>query len=270
MSTITLAPLNKTVIVGASQEFTATVTGAASGATITYAWTVDGTAQSSVTNKMEYWSSVTGTKVIKVVATIKVTDVDDEVIEATTNFIVENHVDVSVVISTTTPEVTVGDQYTVTTKIDPILPTATFTYKWNTGQTTKDITVTATEAGEVELYCDVEMSLPNINDEFLVSNRLKITVKDEEVPIDPADVNYIHPLDHRDSAYLWLGWWVFREIEKAAAAGIDWKTKYDELNYSKDLETLAYMLETYPNVEVQESRNGYILSKSTIESGYIY
>lgn len=182
MSTITLAPLNKTVTVGDSQEFTATVADAAEGATTTYVWTVDTVAQSSITNKMTYAASTAGTKAIKVVATIKVADTDDEVIEATTTLVVEEAV----------------------------------------------------------------------------------------APIDPEDVNYIHPLEHRDSAYLWLGWWVFREIEKATAEGIDWKIKYDELNYSKDLETLAYMLETYPNVEVQESRNGYILSKNTIESGYIY
>lgn len=89
------------------------------------------------------------------------------------------------------------------------------------------------------------------------------------IPIEDAP-NYIHPLSVRNTAFLWLGWWVINEIQRAKELGLDWKTEFDKLNYSNDLETLAIMFENYETVEVQESRNGYVLDKDAIEAGYFY
>lgn len=85
-----------------------------------------------------------------------------------------------------------------------------------------------------------------------------------------AKLRYIHELETRKSAFLVVGYWVIEEIQRAKALGLDWKTDYDKLRYSDDLYTLAYMLEHYEKVEVQESRNGYLFDKAQVEAGYPY
>lgn len=69
-----LLPANPSIVVGSSQEFTATVTGAPVDATTTYVWTVDGNTQSSVESNMTYAAATSGSKVVKVVATTKLND----------------------------------------------------------------------------------------------------------------------------------------------------------------------------------------------------
>lgn len=84
-------------------------------------------------------------------------------------------------------------------------------------------------------------------------------------------IRYIHPLDHRDAGFIWCGWWVMDEVQRAIKLGLDWKNpKGLDLNYKCDLETLALLLKTYPEAEVQESRHGYIITRLQIETGEIY
>lgn len=92
---------------------------------------------------------------------------------------------------------------------------------------------------------------------------------------DPADgecpIIYVHPLPWRASAYIWCGWWVMDEIEKLTWAGKDWKTvTADDSKYYCHLAVLAKMLTDYPEVDVQESRNGRIIHRSALEAGIIY
>lgn len=92
-----------------------------------------------------------------------------------------------------------------------------------------------------------------------------------QAAIGSDGVRYIHPLDHRQSAFIWCGYWVLDEIQKAAAEGIDWKNPdATDLKYKLDLRTIAKMIQDYPNVEIQESRHGRIVHKSAIEAGVIY
>jgi hypothetical protein len=92
-----------------------------------------------------------------------------------------------------------------------------------------------------------------------------------EIPESDDCIRYIHPLDHRDSAYIWCGWWVMDEIERSFVEGVDWKNPDGtDLKYQCDLKTLSKMLTVYPNVEVQESRNGYFVNRAMLESGDIY
>lgn len=85
-----------------------------------------------------------------------------------------------------------------------------------------------------------------------------------------AKLRYIHELKTRNSAFLVVGYWVIEEIQRAKSLGLDWKTDYDKLRYSDDLYTLAYMLDHYEKVEIQESRNGYLFDKAQVEAGYPY
>lgn len=91
-------------------------------------------------------------------------------------------------------------------------------------------------------------------------------IKSEECPII-----YVHPLPQRQSAYIWCGWWVLDAMQKLTLEGKDWKTATKEdTPYYCHLAVLNWMVETYPDVDVQESRNGRIVHRSAIEHGIVY
>ena len=80
----------------------------------------------------------------------------------------------------------------------------------------------------------------------------------------------IHPLPCRNSAYIWVGWWVMDEIEKLTNEGKDWKNPPEDSKYKPHLATLAKMITDYPEVDVQESRHGRIVHRSALDLGVIY
>lgn len=93
----------------------------------------------------------------------------------------------------------------------------------------------------------------------------------ERTPIEPeGELPYVHPLPHRTSAYIWCGWWVMDEIQKMTEEGKDWKIDDPGSKYYLHRYTLQKMMKDYPEVDVQESRNGYIIHKTALETGIIY
>ena len=176
------------------------------------------------------------------------------------------------------PKVKVGDSTTFTAAVEGNTD-ETLTYAWTVdgvkkGSDKNTITVKSDSEGKQEVK--VVLTITPTGEEPEVSTieaKTTITVTEEKIP-DPEPetaCRYVHPLDHRESAYIWVGYWVMEEIENAVEAGIDWKKPDStDLKYKCDLKTLAFMLEKYPNIDVQESRNGYILSKDDIEAGVIY
>lgn len=89
------------------------------------------------------------------------------------------------------------------------------------------------------------------------------------IPQPPSSngVRYIHDLNPgRDRGYIWLGWWVHDEINDALIEGFDWRAdpENERFKYKEDLKTLAYGLEKWPDLEMQESRHGYILTKRDV------
>ncbi|QJT71697.1 head decoration protein [Shewanella phage Thanatos-1] len=90
------------------------------------------------------------------------------------------------------------------------------------------------------------------------------------IVIDESTLPYIHPLPQRNTAYIWCGWWVLYEIQDMTLAGKDWKTEDPNSKYYLHRYTLAKMLADYPEVDVQESRNGYILHRSAFDVGIFY
>lgn len=142
---------------------------------------------------------------------------------------------------------------------------ANVTYEWSTRETTQKIKFPGSISGSFEVSCVVTFTKDGYD--VLVSPKLTSKIS---VSIDKKGVKYIHPLESRNSAYLWSGWWVMDEIQRAVKENINWKDQNANVKYKDDMKTIAYILENYPNVEIQESRNGYILNKKAIENGDIY
>lgn len=269
---LTLAPSNPTIKVGDSQTFTTTLTGAPEGATTTYEWTVDNVTQSSVTGTLNYTAGTAGAKEIKVVSTTKIDAEPDDVQTQTTTLTVNDVMTLSVTISAQSQTIKVGEEYSANCGVTGQAPGSTLTYLWSTGETTQDITKEATVAGNIALTCTVTAKASGFEDATETSNVLNITVEDAD-PVFPPEcpILYVHPLPWRSSAYIWAGWWVMDAIQKLTVEGKDWKTATaDDTPYYCHLATLAKMITDYPEVDVQESRNGRIVHRSALEAGIIY
>ncbi|UNA02296.1 putative hoc protein [Serratia phage SP1] len=104
--------------------------------------------------------------------------------------------------------------------------------------------------------------------------KIKVEFDVVEIPSEEPDECkgiYIHELPHRDSAYIWCGWWIMQEIERLTDQGKDWKTVTSaDTQYYCHLKILSKMLVDFPEVDVQESRNGYIVHRSALDAGIIY
>lgn len=87
-------------------------------------------------------------------------------------------------------------------------------------------------------------------------------------PSENEDDISVHPLPRTGAAFVWLPWWIVDEIQKGKEEGYDWKVDYAQLNYSGFLKSLSLALGQYPNLEMQESRHGYIFNKEQLELGY--
>ncbi|QOI66389.1 hypothetical protein [Erwinia phage FBB1] len=163
---------------------------------------------------------------------------------------------------------TVGDDVTFTAAGD-----GTYTkYTFKKGTTTVQDTAAATFkiTGAAESDSGSYTVVGTTADGTETSSAVSLVVNKKEVPVPEGGFAYIHPLPWRNSGFIQVGWWVINEIHRAGELGIDWKTAPDPLKYKKELLTLAKMFEDYDNVEVQESRNGYIFGKDQVEAGYIY
>lgn len=97
-----------------------------------------------------------------------------------------------------------------------------------------------------------------------------LTVNEPAPPVPGGELPYVHPLPWRSSAYIWCGWWVMDEIQKMTLEGKNWKTDDVDSKYYLHRYTLQKMITDYPEVDVQESRNGYIVHKSALDAGIIY
>lgn len=72
---------------------------------------------------------------------------------------------------------------------------------------------------------------------------------------------YIHDLNPgRDAGFIQIGYWVFDEIIKALDDKFKWQDDpfNSRFKYKCEIAKLAWGFAHYPNLEIQESRNGYI------------
>ncbi|WWP52276.1 head outer capsid protein [Enterobacter phage ZX14] len=162
-----------------------------------------------------------------------------------------------------------GEKFVLSPKIIGIdLSNATVAYEW-TDQGTKYPSVNlepkSIRPGENTYHLKVTISAPGYSER---SFEASYTVN---IPDMACELIYVHPLPWRASAYIWAGWWVMDAIQKLTSEGKDWKTaSWLDSPYHCHLAVLSKMITDYPEVDVQESRNGRIVHRSALENGIIY
>ncbi|ANA49524.1 Hoc-like head decoration [Salmonella phage vB_SnwM_CGG4-1] len=272
--TVTIAG-SQTSVIGQSGSYTATASGAAVPGTVTYAWSVDNVVQSETTNIFNYTATApTGNKIIKVVATNTPEAGEAETAEGTITVAVSNKTMTGVTgtLTTTTPNVKVGESYSATADVTGAPAGASYSYLWSTGETTKSVSKVADTQGTLNLTCTIKVDATDYDQLTLNPAAVSIVVSAAD-PVIPEEcpLIYVHPLPVRNTAYIWCGWWVMDAIQKLTFEGKNWKTATEaDTPYYCHLAVLAKMINDYPEVDVQESRNGRIIHRSALDAGIIY
>ncbi|UIU46927.1 capsid and scaffold protein [Escherichia phage EP01] len=277
--TVDITPKTPTGVIDQTQQFTATPSGETGGGTITYAWTVDNVPQDGAEATFDYvLKGPAGQKTIKVVATNTIPDSDAETAEASTTITVQNKT------QTTTLAVTpaspaagvIGTPVQFTAALASQPSGASATYQWYVDDspvseaTSATFNYTPSTSGVKTIKCVAQVTATDYDAKEVTSNEVSLTVNDKVAQEPEGELPYVHPLPHRTSAYIWCGWWVMDEIQKMTEEGKDWKTDDPDSKYYLHRYTLQKMMKDYPEVDVQESRNGYIIHKTALETGIIY
>uniref|UniRef100_A0AB39U0R4 Highly immunogenic outer capsid protein n=1 Tax=Klebsiella phage Phi_KR1 TaxID=3240396 RepID=A0AB39U0R4_9CAUD len=275
---VSIAPLAASAVIGATTNFTATTSGAAAEGTEAFVWTVNGVKQSSVTAAMNYVAAgPAGSKTVKVVATVTPAEGDPETAEAETTLTVKNKTmpAITLTLSPTSVSKEIGQSQVVTADVTGAPSGASIAYVWKrgssviSGQTGKTITLTESTETSYTLNCEVTVSASDYNP-ATATKGVEVVFTKKVAPEPDGELPYIHPLPFRGTAYIWCGWWVMDEIQRMTVEGKDWKLDDPVSDYYLHRYTLAKMLDDYPEVDVQESRNGYIVHRTALEAGIIY
>ena len=275
---VSIAPLAASAVIGATTNFTATTSGAAAPGTESFVWTVNGVKQSSVTAAMNYVAAgPAGSKTIKVVATITPASGAPETASAETTLTVKNKTmpAITLTLSPTSVSKEISQSQVVTADVTGAPAGASIAYVWKRGadvidgQTGKTITLTESAETSYTLNCEVTVSAPDYNN-GTATKGIAVAFTKRVAPEPDGELPYIHPLPFRGTAYIWCGWWVMDEIQRMTVEGKDWKLDDPDSDYYLHRYTLAKMLDDYPEVDVQESRNGYIVHRTALEAGIIY
>lgn len=275
---VSIAPLAASAVIGATTNFTATTSGATAEGTETFVWTVNGVPQSSVTAAMNYVAAgPAGSKTVKVVATVTPAEGEAETAEAETTLTVQNKTmpAITLTLSPTSVSKEIGQSQVVTADVTGAPAGASIAYVWKRGadvidgQTAKTITVTESAEANYTLNCEVTVSAADYNP-ATATKGVEVVFTKKVAPEPDGELPYIHPLPFRGTAYIWCGWWVMDEIQRMTVEGKDWKLDDPDSDYYLHRYTLAKMLDDYPEVDVQESRNGYIVHRTALEAGIIY
>ncbi|CAA7537903.1 large head outer capsid protein [Shigella phage vB_SsoM_113] len=264
-------------VIGTAVQFTAALASQPSGATATYQWHVDGSPVSEATSAtFNYTPATSGVKKIKCVAQVTATDYD-------TLSVTSNEVSLTVNKKTMNPQVTLTPpsinvqqdaSATFTANVTGAPETAQITYSWKKDSSpvegsTNVYTVDTSSIGSQTIEVTAVVTATDY-DSKTVKATGQVQVTDKVAPEPEGELPYVHPLPHRTSAYIWCGWWVMDEIQKMTEEGKDWKTEDPDSKYYLHRYTLQKMMKDYPEVDVQESRNGYIIHKTALETGIIY
>lgn len=277
--TVDITPKTPTGVIDQTQQFTATPSGQTGGGTITYAWSVDGAPQVGSAETFDYvLKGPAGTKTIKVVATNTLSEGGPETAEATTTITVKNKTQsTTLAVTPDSPAAgVIGTPVEFTAALASQPSGASATYQWYVDgspvgeATSATFNYTPSTSGVKTIKCVAQVTATDYDAKEVTSNEVTLTVNDKVAQEPEGELPYVHPLPHRTSAYIWCGWWVMDEIQKMAEEGKDWKTDDPDSKYYLHRYTLQKMLKDYPEVDVQESRNGYIIHKTALETGIIY
>lgn len=264
-------------VIGTAVEFTAALASQPSGASATYQWYVDGSPVSEATSAtFNYTPDTSGVKTIKCVAQVTATDYDAKEVTSNEVSLTVNKKTMNPQVTLTPPSINVQQDAsaTFTANVTDAPEEAQIAYSWKKDSSpvegsTNVYTVDTSSIGSQTIEVTATVTAADY-DSKTVKTTGQVQVTDKVAPEPEGELPYVHPLPHRTSAYIWCGWWVMDEIQKMTEEGKDWKTEDPDSKYYLHRYTLQKMMKDYPEVDVQESRNGYIIHKTALETGIIY
>lgn len=273
---VTLTPSSITAEKGAEASFTAAVTGAPAGASVAYSWTKDGSPVDGSTSTLEIDTSTIGSQVIEVSAVVSAPDYKPVTVTKTGNVTITKKTMSGVSVTLTPESITTeqGSEASFKANVIGAPEGATAVYSWTKDGSpvegsTSTLVIDTSDIGSQVIEVSVEVSAEDYTP-ITVTKTGDVTITKRVAPEPDGELPYIHPLPFRGTAYIWCGWWIMDEIQRMTVEGKDWKLDDPDSDYYLHRYTLAKMLDDYPEVDVQESRNGYIVHRTALEAGIIY
>ncbi|QBQ79792.1 PKD domain protein [Escherichia phage vB_EcoM_R5505] len=264
-------------VIGTAVEFTATLASQPSGANATYQWYVDDSPVGEATSAtFNYTPTASGVKTIKCVAQVTAADYDAKEVTSNEVSLTVNKKTMNPQVTLTPPSIDVQQDAlaTFTANVTDAPEEAQIEYSWKKDSSpvegsTNVYTVDTSSIGSQTIEVTATVTAADYDSKTITAEG-QVQVTDKVAPEPEGELPYVHPLPHRTSAYIWCGWWVMDEIQKMTEEGKDWKTEDPDSKYYLHRYTLQKMMKDYPEVDVQESRNGYIIHKTALETGIIY
>ncbi len=264
-------------VIGTAIEFTAALASQPPGASATYQWYVDGSPVGEATSAtFNYTPTTSGVKTIKCVAQVTATDYDAKEVTSNEVSLTVNKKTMNPQVTLTPPSINVQQDAsaTFTANVTDAPEEAQIEYSWKKDSSpvegsTNVYTVDTSSIGSQTIEVTATVTATDYDSKTITAEG-QVQVTDKVAPEPEGELPYVHPLPHRTSAYIWCGWWVMDEIQKMTEEGKDWKTEDPDSKYYLHRYTLQKMMKDYPEVDVQESRNGYIIHKTALETGIIY
>ncbi|UEN68713.1 capsid and scaffold protein [Escherichia phage MLP2] len=264
-------------VIGTAVQFTAALDSQPPGASATYQWYVDGSPAGEATSAtFNYTPAESGVKRIKCVAQVTATDYDAKEVTSNEVSLTVNKKTMNPQVALTPPSINVQQDAsaTFTANVTGAPEEAQITYSWKKDSSpvegsTNVYTVDTSSVGSQTIEVTAVVTATDYDSKTITAEG-QVQVTDKVAPEPEGELPYVHPLPHRTSAYIWCGWWVMDEIQKMTEEGKDWKTDDPDSKYYLHRYTLQKMMKDYPEVDVQESRNGYIIHKTALETGIIY
>lgn len=273
---VALTPSSVTAEKGAEASFKADVTGAPAGASVAYSWTKDGSPVEGSTSTLEIDTSTIGSQVIEVSAVVSAPDYKPVTVTKTGNVTITKKTMSGVSVTLTPESITTeqGSEASFKANVIGAPEGATGVYSWTKDGSpvegsTSTLVIDTSDIGSQVIEVSVEVSAEDYTP-ITVTKTGDVTITKRVAPEPDGELPYIHPLPFRGTAYIWCGWWVMDEIQRMTVEGKDWKLDDPDSDYYLHRYTLAKMLDDYPEVDVQESRNGYIVHRTALEAGIIY
>lgn len=264
-------------VIGTAVEFTAALASQPDGASATYQWYVDDSQIGEATSAtFSYTPTTSGVKRIKCVAQVTAENYNEKEVTSNEVSLTVNKKTMNPQVTLTPPSINVQQDAsaTFTANVTGAPEEAQITYSWKKDSSpvegsTNVYTVDTSSVGSQTIEVTAVVTATDYDSKTITAEG-QVQVTDKVAPEPEGELPYVHPLPHRTSAYIWCGWWVMDEIQKMTEEGKDWKTEDPDSKYYLHRYTLQKMMKDYPEVDVQESRNGYIIHKTALETGIIY
>lgn len=264
-------------VIGTAVEFTAALASQPDGASATYQWYVDDSQIGEATSAtFSYTPTTSGVKRIKCVAQVTAENYNEKEVTSNEVSLTVNKKTMNPQVTLTPPSINVQQDAsaTFTANVTGAPEEAQITYSWKKDSSpvegsTNVYTVDTSSVGSQTIEVTAVVTATDYDSKTITAEG-QVQVTDKVAPEPEGELPYVHPLPHRTSAYIWCGWWVMDEIQKMTEEGKDWKTDDPDSKYYLHRYTLQKMMKDYPEVDVQESRNGYIIHKTALETGIIY